>query len=236
MMKKPFKPLNIKTCELNTARIDIYCFRLDVALPESGMKLLSHEEQKRADRFHFKHHQHYFRRARVTLRQILANYLNKKPENLIFSYGKHGKPYLSEHPNLEFNLSHSNTHALLAVGQTHPLGIDIERFSARPYIGIGQHVFSDKENAELKALPHALKPLMFFNVWAQKEAFIKLLGLGLSYPTTQLTVPGLSQSAHQFLDPIYKNNWTLLPFMPKIGYAAALCCHPSIQDIYYSSY
>ncbi|MDF1677123.1 MAG: 4'-phosphopantetheinyl transferase superfamily protein, partial [Legionellaceae bacterium] len=85
----------------------------------------------------------------------------------------------------------------------------------------------------LARLPNPLKPLMFFNVWAQKEAFIKLVGLGLTYPTTELTVRSLPQSAYTFLDPIGKKNWALLPFMPKIGYAAALCCHPSIEEIHY---
>ena len=235
MMKKPFIPLNLDTCVLEETRIDIYYFALDSALPKPGIQILSDDETKRANRFHFKHHQHHFKRARLMLRLILAKYLNVSPETLKFAYGKHGKPYLPEYPMLEFNLSHSGTYALLAVGTSYPLGIDIERFSARPYIGIGQHVFSSTENSQLKALPNALKPLMFFNTWAQKEAFIKMLGLGLTYPTTKFTVPGLSQSAHQFLDPIYQDNWQLFPFMPKIGYAAALCCHPNIQSIHYAT-
>jgi 4'-phosphopantetheinyl transferase len=198
MMKKPFIPMNINTYLLEETRIDIYFFALDTALPEPGIQILSLEEKKRADRFHFKHHRHHFIRARITLRCILANYLNQQPESLVFSYGKHGKPYLLAYPTLEFNLSHSGPYALLAVGQTHPLGIDIERFSGRPYQGIGQHVFSNEENRRLSALPNALKPLMFFNTWAQKEAFIKLLGVGLTYPTKKLTVPGLSQSEYLF--------------------------------------
>ncbi|MCH9755823.1 MAG: 4'-phosphopantetheinyl transferase superfamily protein [Gammaproteobacteria bacterium] len=236
MIKKPFTPLDTTTCLLKTTRIDIYLFTLDTPFSETYIKLLSNEEKMRANRFHFTHHQHHFRRARIILRLILANYLEQAPENLQFAYGKHGKPYLIEHPELEFNLSHSGKYALLAVGKKHPLGIDIEQYSGRPYVGIGQHVFSDKENTHLKTLPGQIKPLMFFNIWAQKEAFIKLLGLGLSYPTTKLTVPGLSLAPHQFVDPIYKNTWTLLPFMPKIGYAAALCCHPSIEHIYYTTY
>ena len=234
MIKKPFLPLDTDACLLKSTHIDVYCFPLDTPLPAPGIHILSLEEKQRADRFHFKHHQHHFRRARLMLRLILANYLKEPPESLVFAYEKHGKPYLPAHPTLAFNLSHSGEYALLAVGKTHPLGIDIERYSGRPYIGIGKHVFSDTENTILQALPKQLKPLMFFNIWAQKEAFIKLLGLGLSYPTTALTVPGLSQAEHQFLDPIYKNTWTLVPFMPKIGYAAALCCHPDIQTVHYT--
>lgn len=235
-IKKPFIPLDINHYALKNSRIDIYFFTLNEKTPENLNQILSDEETKRANRFHFKHHQEHFKRARIILRLILSKYLKQAPEDLVFSYGKHGKPYLAEYPTLEFNLSHSGTYALLAVGKTHPLGIDIERFSERPYTGIGQHVFSNTENAQLQALPRALKPLMFFNTWAQKEAFIKLIGLGLSYPTTELTVFGLSFAIHLFVDPIDKNTWMLLPFMPKIGYAAALCCHPDIQAIYYTTY
>jgi 4'-phosphopantetheinyl transferase len=236
MMKKPFIPLDINHCVLKDTQIDLYFFSLTEKLPESALDVLNIEEKKRANRLHFKQHQHHFKRARFMLRHLLSNYLKQAPEDIVFSYGKQGKPYLPEHPNLQFNLSHSGEYALLAIGKTHPLGIDIERYSARPYLGIGRHVFSNTENNDLANLPDNLKPLMFFNIWAQKEAFIKLLGLGLSYPTTELTLPGLSQTPHQFLDPIYKNTWALFPFMPHIGYAAALCCHPSIQTIQYIAY
>ncbi len=235
-MKKPLLQPDIHSYLLEPTQIDIYSFRLDTPLPHLGIHYLSAEEKKRADRFHFKHHQHHFKRARCILRLILSKYLEQSPESLHFDYGKHGKPFLPEYPFISFNLSHSNTHAMLAIGKTHPLGIDIERFSERPYTGIGQHVFSEQENKQLETLPNALKPLMFFNTWAQKEAFIKLLGLGLTYPTAKLTVPGLSNTAHQFLDPIYQKTWMLLPFMPQIGYAAALCYHPSIQHIYYTTH
>lgn len=232
-MKKPFIPLNIHDYVLHDTQIDLYFFSLTKALPETALNSLSDDEKKRADRFHFKHHQHHFKRARFVLRRLLSSYVKQAPKAIQFAYEKHGKPYLLEHPDTQFNLSHSGEYAMLAIGKKHPLGVDIERYSSRPYLGIGRHVFSDIENQHLQDLPPSLKPLMFFNTWAQKEAFIKLLGLGLSYPTSALTVPGLTQTPHEFLDPIHKNTWALLPFMPRIGYAGALCCHPSIQTIRY---
>jgi 4'-phosphopantetheinyl transferase len=229
--KKPFKLLDMNTCTLETTRIDIWSFKLDAPLPAPGMDVLSAEETTRTRRFYFPHHQHHFARARIMLRLILARYLHEAPKNLLFAYGKHGKPYLENHTHLEFNLSHSGNHALLAVGKTHALGIDIEHFSDRPYQGIGKQVFSDEENKILAELTPTLKPLMFFNIWAQKEAFIKLLGLGLAYPTTRLTVPGLSREEHLVYDPIYHDTWGMVPFMSHVGYAAALCHHPIINTI-----
>ncbi len=234
--QKPFQSVDIEACKLNPSHIDVWSFKLDTPLPAPGMDILSEEETTRARRFYFPHHRHHFARARIILRLILARYLQAQPEDLIFDYGKHGKPYLKHHPYLEFNLSHSGTRALLAVGEHHPLGIDIEQFAGRPYHGIGKQVFSDKENKILQQLRPELKPLMFFNIWAQKEAFIKLLGLGLAYPTTRLTVPGLCRDAHIVHDPIHKGTWSLVPFMSHIGHASALCHHPSIRTIAMTEY
>lgn len=232
--KTPFKARDAHAYTLKTTQIDLWAFALDTPLPAPGFILLSHEEQTRAKRFHFEHHQHQFARARILLRIVLARYLDASAESLVFDYAEHGKPFLAKHPELQFNLSHSGNRALLAVGKTHPLGVDIERFSDRPYEGIGHHVFSDEENTTLSTLPANLKPMVFFNFWAQKEAFIKMLGLGLSYPTTRLTVPTFSSTHSTVFDPVYQGTSNILAFMPRLAYCAALCHHPSIQDITYT--
>ncbi|MDF1828419.1 MAG: 4'-phosphopantetheinyl transferase superfamily protein [Legionellaceae bacterium] len=224
-------------CDLKSTRVDIWSFALDAPLPEPGFTLLNAEEQARAKRFHFAHHQHHFTRARMMLRLILARYLapSHTAETLVFDYAEHGKPFLPKHPELQFNLSHSGNQGLLAVGKTHPLGIDIEQYADRPYEGIGSHVFSDEENAILRAMPKSLKPMVFFNFWAQKEALIKMLGLGLSYPTTRLTVPTYPSTHQTILDPVYHSTSKLLAFMPRVAYCAALCHHLDIQEITYTA-
>lgn len=234
--RTPFKALDTHARAYNaqTSRIDIWSFSLDNPLPDPGIACLSGEEQTRAKRFHFAHHQHHFARARILLRIMLARYLNSLPGDLIFDYAEHGKPFLPKHPELQFNLSHSGNQALLAIGQTYPLGIDIEQYSDRPYEGIGGHVFSDEENNLLKNMSPNLKPMVFFNFWAQKEAFIKMLGLGLSYPTTRLTVPTFPGTHNTVLDPVYQGTSNILSFMPRLAYSAALCHHPSIQDFTYT--
>ena len=229
---KPIQPT--KAYDLKSTRIDIWSFALDTPLPTPGIALLNAEEQIRAKRFHFAHHQHHFTRARMALRITIARYLNILPEHLVFDYAEHGKPFLPKHPELQFNLSHSGNRGLLAVGTTHPLGVDIEKFSDRPYEGIGSHVFSDEENAILKTMDPSLKPMVFFNFWAQKEAFIKMLGLGLSYPTTRLTVPTFSNTHSTIFDPVYQGTSNILAFMPRVAYCAALCHHPSIQEMTYT--
>lgn len=219
---------------LDPGRIDIWQFPLNEpsALEKS---LLCEEELARANRFHFERHRRRFISARAMVRKILAAYLRQEGSQLSFSYNKQGKPSVNNAQKLEFNLSHSADLALLAVGQAHALGIDLEFFSARPYQGIAKTLFSTQELKHFNPLPAFLQPLSFFHIWAQKEAFIKACGLGLSYPTQQFDVPILPPSDELIFDSLGQQFWQMVSFVPQLNCSAALCHHPSIKEIRYFS-
>jgi 4'-phosphopantetheinyl transferase len=217
---------------LKKTRIDIWHIRLHV---ENSIEasMLSEEEQQRAERFYFKRHQRRYINAHSALRLILSRYLGIAPEGLIFHAGVKGKPRVDNAVGLEFNLSHSKDTALLAVGHTYPLGIDVEHFSSRPYCGIGGHLFSEKENQLINAVIPSLQPLAFFNIWSQKEALIKACGLGLSYPTQSFDVPIFSQSSQTIVDALHQRTWQMKTFMPSVGCCAALCYDENVSEIRY---
>ncbi|KTC88612.1 4'-phosphopantetheinyl transferase superfamily protein [Fluoribacter dumoffii] len=225
-----FNPLNTQNCILNEARIDLWQFSLAHEL-KNAYDLLNSEEQARAERFYFSKHKRRFSTARATLRIILSNYLNTPPEQLEFTYNAHGKPEVINAAKLQFNISHTGDLALLAVGKGFPLGVDIEKFSARPYAGIAENLFSEKEYEEFMKVPPALKPAVFFHVWAQKEAFIKACGLGLSYPTKLFSVPISIPTKLLVNDPLHNMTWQLRSFMPQVACSGALCHHPMIREI-----
>ncbi len=227
----PFIHSSVMTI-LSNSRIDVWQFSLATHDPAVAQNTLSTDEIARANQFYFPHHKQRFTRARSMLRHILGLYLNKAPETLVFTYNARGKPALNPAAfNLEFNLSHSADIALLAVGQSHALGIDIECFSARPFLGISRDLFSAEEQLALQALPKVLHPLGFFNVWSQKEALMKAMGLGLAYPTQHLNFPLIPNKAFTFTDSLSQIDWVMQPFMPETLCSAALCYHPSIQEI-----
>ncbi|MCW8407990.1 4'-phosphopantetheinyl transferase superfamily protein [Legionella sp. PATHC035] len=225
-----FNPLNTQNCILNEARIDLWQFSLVHEL-NHAYELLNHEERARAERFYFSRHKRRFSTARATLRIILANYLNIPPEQLEFTYNEHGKPEVINSAKLQFNISHTGDLALLAVGKGFPLGVDIEKYSARPYEGIAKNLFSDLEYEEFIKVPLALKPAVFFHVWAQKEAFIKACGLGLSYPTKHFSVPVSIPTKQLVNDPLHNMTWQLRSFMPEVACSGALCHHPTVREI-----
>ncbi len=227
-----FQPLDLKNCKLDPHRIDVWQYSLQLE-PPVAHELLNPEERERAQRFYFDRHRRRFTVARAMLRVILAHYLQIHPKEVLFEQNKYGKPHVQNHPQLHFNLSHSSDLALLAVGQTFPLGIDVEIFSTRPYQGIGSQMFSERENRDSNHLAPRLQPLSFFHIWAQKEALIKACGLGLSYPTTQFNVPILPPTNQLIDDTLHNKQWQMVSFMPNLACCAALCHHPSIEKIYY---
>ncbi|OCH97249.1 hypothetical protein A8135_03915 [Legionella jamestowniensis] len=227
-----FLPMTAEECSLHQNRIDIWEFSLK-DLPDWAMSILDKDEHHRAQRFHFPRHQRRFAVSHAMLRAILGRYLGQSPKELVFTYGPHGKPGIKTNYNLEFNLTHSRELALLAIGQQFPLGIDIEFFSARPYLGLAKTVFSPMEVAGLLQLPSWMQPLAFFHIWSQKEALIKACGLGLSYPTKAFNVPVLPSTKTSIEDRKHHKHWQMIPFMPLVNCSAALCCESSIQHIRY---
>ncbi|OGV50029.1 MAG: hypothetical protein A3F46_05990 [Legionellales bacterium RIFCSPHIGHO2_12_FULL_42_9] len=218
-------------CLLQAGRVDVWQFPLHDA-PTWAYALLNQAEQERANRYHFPKHQRRFTAARAMLRLILARYLKIDPRILTFTHNKHGKPYLNHNTeNVQFNLSHSKDGALLAIGKNDELGIDLEYFSKRSFRGIAEHVFSLKEIHALTQLPEESQPLAFFTIWAQKEAFIKAVGMGLAYPLKEFDVPAHPGANSKLIDPLTKKTWHLISFMPEAACCAAVCVDPSVTEI-----
>lgn len=225
-----FTPLNTQNCILNESRIDLWQFSLQQEL-HTAQHILNDEERARGDRFYFSQHKRRFTTTRAMLRIILSRYLNTAPERLEFTYGNHGKPAVVNLQKLQFNISHSGDTALIAIGKTYPMGVDIEQYSGRPYEGIAQNLFSEEEIAKFQQIPAAMKTAIFFHIWSQKEAFIKASGLGLAYPTKEFSVPVSMPTKQLIDDPLHNMTWQLRSFMPQIAFSGALCYHPLVREV-----
>lgn len=229
-----FKPMPTNDCVLHPNRIDIWQYPLHETW-DNAESIINAEEQDRAARFHFARHKRRFTCAHAYLRIILSRYLkNKNPQALEFSENKYGKPQIiANNHNLQFNLSHSGEFAVLAVGQNFPLGVDLEVFSGREYLNLGGYMFSEKEQQALKKIPPRMRALTFFNIWAQKEAFIKACGMGLSYPTQDFSVPHLSCNNAKVMDNKHNQEWYITSFKPTITSCGAICYTANVTDFRY---
>ena len=191
---------------------------------------LNDEEQARANRFYFDHDREHYIVARGLLRQLLGSYLKRPAHEISFVYGEHGKPELAaEQANsgMRFNISHAQGVALLAFARHREVGVDIEQ--VRPLDDgeqIAERFFSKQEVAVFTAVPAAQKPQAFFNCWTRKEAFIKVIGEGLSCPLDSFDVtlkPGEPAELLQVKgSQEAAARWKLENLEPATGYAGAI--------------
>lgn len=216
----------------------VWCADLNFSEEEipKFFELLSEEEKNRAQRFHFTKDRTHFIAARSLLRKILAQYVNIAPEKLQFIYNAFGKPALQHHADLQFNLSHSHSVALFAITREQSIGVDIEFMERNCDIdAIVERYFSANEYLIIKNLSGREKIQAFFNGWARKEAFLKALGEGLSYPLAQVEVTLNSAIPAKIiaLHDIKLNlvDWHLQALDPLPHYAAALVVKGNLQSV-----
>lgn len=96
------------------------------------------------------------------------------------SRGEYGKPYLTEHPEISFNISHAEGIAACIVSESE-CGIDCEPVRQyRP--NVMRRTFSESEIALVENAAAEERDLMFFRLWTLKESYIKAIGKGLSFP------------------------------------------------------
>lgn len=155
----------------------LFMWSLDVPAGEaiSLTTLLSQDERMRARRFVKPESAHHFIAARAGLRMILGETLGLHPGDVVLELSAHGKPRLAGHGDVHFNLSHSGGNAVLALSRRGPVGIDVERVRALA-IGIESQFLSDDEISRLARVRADERGGVLINLWAAKEAVIKLHG------------------------------------------------------------
>lgn len=234
---------------LDSNYVHIWSIRLDPPIDKVSQlrNILSLDECSKADRFYFERDRNHFIVARAMLRKILARYLDVSPSEIIFNYQKYGKPELNEsllnlNPsklhNLRFNLSHSGELAICGITLEREIGVDIEHLAriVKDFEQIAERFFSPREAAEFRLLPQVDKSLAFFRCWTRKEAYIKAIGQGLSFPLDKFDVTFTSNVARllRVVDhPKEVARWTLKELTPAQDYIGAvmaegsweLCCY-----------
>jgi 4'-phosphopantetheinyl transferase len=147
--------------------------------------LLSTEEVSRMARYRQERDRLTHLLSRAVMRTVLASYLGCNAADIRFSANAHGKPILLvDGPlPLHFNLTHSRGAIALAVSRGREVGIDIEeRHRPVEYLQLAQRFFSADEARHLQTLAPEQRREAFFAIWTLKEAFVKGIGRGLTFP------------------------------------------------------
>ena len=100
-----------------------------------------------------------------------------------------GKPFLPDHPELSFNMSHSGDILAIAISSKCQLGIDIECYKARDtWEGLVKKCFASEEADYWYRLANTERSHAFYQFWVKKEAFVKAVGKGITLGLNQCVV------------------------------------------------
>lgn len=126
--------------------------------------------------------------ARMLVRHALANVAQCEPQELVFANDNLGKPYVVEPPIAAkwfFNLSHSGRLIACVVGRR-PVGIDVESQN-RDLAGLlfSKLLFTENEVKWITSRAGRIQQRAAA-LWTLKEAYLKALGLGLSFPMAEV--------------------------------------------------
>jgi len=207
------EPLQMGSAELTGRRGDgslqsevhLWPVSLQRSAPEVERlrSLLSSDERNRADRYHSRDDALRYAVGRGWLRRLLGWYTGISPREIVFSYGRRGKPELSNPggvPDIRFNLSHTREWIMYAFTLGRDVGVDIESDAfAEESVDNYLRFLAPAEREQIQSLAQGQRARQFLTYWVRKEACLKAIGCGFaispeevdvsSIPTVSLCLP-----------------------------------------------
>ena len=121
--------------------------------------------------------------VRTILRRLLSDATGGaiEPGAWRFARSPFGKPYVVPGlPQIDFSVSHTEGVSLIAIAPKARLGLDVEAFGIADWHAAASDAFSPRELSQLRRTPQALREEAFLRIWTAREAYAKLVGIGLS--------------------------------------------------------
>lgn len=115
--------------------------------------------------------------SRAAMRLLLSHYTRIPATDLRFVAGQNGKPFLQASQNeqgITFNFSDSGDLAVLAVGKSREVGVDVEKIREVERAGeIALRRLSSEAAAQLDQVSREDRSRVFLQTWARHEALLK---------------------------------------------------------------
>lgn len=203
---------------------EVWTVRLDDPLVLAQARtVLSPEKEASARRFATVTLGNRYAAAHGALRILLGRWLGRDPREVRFFRNVCGKPFVEGGPY--FSLSHAEGLAVVAIFPDREVGVDIERVRPFPAMAdIAEQFFSSGERAWIAGgVPSESR---FFRCWVLREAFVKALGEGLSFPLDRFCIRPPDDRGGDGVSLILKDGGSpdvdLTEWHPAEGFAGAL--------------
>ncbi|WAS05362.1 4'-phosphopantetheinyl transferase superfamily protein [Gloeomargaritales cyanobacterium VI4D9] len=173
-----FIPIPANDSEINLYRVETG--NLTGAFLRELRKILTPEDWAKINYFSQPKIRERLILSRGLLRVLLSHFLGVKPTELQFKTNPWGKLYLVNY-GLQFNLSHSGSALVFALGEGYSVGVDVEQIRPLqcPHRLI-QRYGTLGEQTHWQRLPPQARQKYFLELWVAKEAYSKALGTGLT--------------------------------------------------------
>jgi 4'-phosphopantetheinyl transferase len=178
---------------------------------QSFLNLVSSQKQEQIKRYHFDIDKKLSLYSELIIRMIACQELNILNDKIIFEKEKYGKPYIKDHQDFCYNISHTRNAIVVCVSDN-PVGVDIESIR-KADMRIAKRFFTNDELIYITQ-SETDKDRRFFEIWTKKEAYIKYIGRGLSMPLNSFDVLNITGNIQ-----IYN--------FEKYGYSISLCHRPA---------
>lgn len=166
---------------------DVSLWRIDIAfgarLDDPMFASLSDDERTRANAFHRSMDALRFAMVRAALRGLLAERLGIAAKDVRFVSDEAGRPSLADENThaIDFNVSHSGNHGLIALSVRRRVGVDIEeRATQFDWRTVAEIALSPHERDAVERLAVHAQTDAFYDIWVTKEAILKALGMGIT--------------------------------------------------------
>jgi len=211
---------------LPIGEVHLWMTSLERPVCESNLhSLMNAEEQVRAARYKVPRIRRQFVVGRGLLRKMLSQYLLCSAIDIRIEYGPSGKPFLPDF-DLEFNLTHAESFALMAFARGHRVGVDLEPIRVVENMeGLVDRFFSSNERTQFHSLPESSRVDGFFRGWTTKEAVLKALGQSVQsldrfdVEMNPANAPGVLRLD---ADMGRAEDWSLIAWQPCEGFTAAV--------------
>lgn len=192
-------------------------------------KIISEERNKKAERYVFDKDKIRCVTGEALLRYVIWKHYGLMGKELVFTTSKFGKPFLANHDNIQFNLSHAGDWVLCAAGNV-TLGIDVERINEKMELEIAERFFTAEEYRMLMEQPSAKRNESFFQLWTLKESYIKAVGEGLQISLKRFRFEFALDGIKLFDEEIRDNSYTFLSNRLDDKHYMALCAKCCAED------
>lgn len=214
----------------NTVHVWRAYFQPTLICDREFLDSISKDEMERAQRFIRQSDRDRYIFSHGLLRSLLSAYVDCAPQQIVLEAKQYHKPFLvcpDSSNDFRFNLSHSEDMVLIAITREVEVGIDVEYMRRFPdALRIVNSTFSVDERCFLNSLPPEDFEEAFFTCWTSKEAFLKGIGKGLSFPLDKFSIDfqnGTSEGLVHVHDDLGKAYWwKIIKLFPGPGYSGAL--------------